>query len=71
MSNGDIALVVVNGRMTAYDGFEVDLDNFGEKGQSYSVRDLWKHADLGNFSGPMQVEELRGHGNVMLRLSKS
>ena len=43
MSNGDVAVVLMNWREVTYGEFEIDLKNLGLNSKEYkiTVRDLW------------------------------
>ena len=46
--------------------YELDLNKLGLKGK-YTIRDVWRQKDLGQFSGVFKTE-IRHHGVVMVRV---
>jgi len=69
LSNGDIALVIVNWGGSAKGAYEVDLNALGiDASSTVSVRDLWKKEELGSFAGKIRVESIPPYGNYAYRL---
>lgn len=70
LSNGDIAVVVVNWSMSDHGEFEFDLETVGvdTNGGSVVVRDLWKHEDIGTAQGTIKVDSIPAYGSHAFRL---
>ncbi|HEX2602090.1 MAG TPA: glycoside hydrolase family 27 protein [Gemmatimonadaceae bacterium] len=68
LRDGSRAVVLLN-RGTAADSIRVSFRRAGIHVDSVSVRDLWRHADVGRYRGSYTAV-VQGHAAVMLKLSR-
>jgi len=69
LANGDVAVVLFNRNTTATDIMVMWSDIGLPSNTKANVRDLWKHADLGSFTGMFTGTSIPSHGTMTLRIS--
>ena len=69
LRDGSRAVVLLN-RGTSPDSIRVSFRRAGIHVDSASVRDLWRHADLGKYKGSYTAV-VPGHGAIMLKITRS
>ena len=67
LANGDLAVALHNHGEEVVD-IRLDFSIFG-KGRKFSIRDLYKHEELGVFEGEYVAQSVPIHGVEMLRLT--
>ena len=70
MSNGDIAVLIINWSFMAQSEFFYELSDIGLT-ESMIARDLYKHEDIGEVIGKFKVSLLPSYGSVVLRFRKT
>src|SRR5579862_7574551 len=68
-TSGQLAVLLLN-RLSTSQNITVDWSSLGLATTSWAhVRDLWAHADLGNFTGSFTATNIPPHGSVMLKIT--
>lgn len=68
LANGDTVVALVNWGLLEVFNYDLTLSDLGLKG-AYTIRDLWAKADIATSSTSLKVASIKGHGNVLLRLT--
>lgn len=66
LANGDVVAVIINWGETDIENFEFNLREIGITG-TVIARDMWEHADMGEYTGTFKVGRIPPYGNYALR----
>lgn len=70
LENGDVAAVIINWKGSQRGTFEFKLSDIGIN-NPVIARDLWKHEDIGEFTGTFKVDSIPAFGSYALRFRKA
>lgn len=68
LANGDTVVALVNWSLFEIFNYSLSFKDIGLTGE-YAVRDLWARNDLADSVEALEFGSIKGHGNVLLRLT--
>jgi alpha-galactosidase len=71
LSGGNVRAVTLLNRNGAAASITVSFTQIGLPNAPATVRDLWQHADLGNYDGSYTANAVPSHGVVMVRIANN